>query len=309
MCGRYVSPDEAATERAWNLKRGGEPFGPRYNAAPTQLLPIVRVHPERCRELALLRWGLIPSWAKDQSIGAKCINARAETIAEKPAYRAAFKRRRCFVPKAGFYEWQKTPSGKVPHFIYPLNTELFAVAGIYEWWPGKDGAESVESYAVVTTEANEMLARLHDRMPVILDEADYDAWLSPDNQDTAALKALLKPYPAEEMAAYAVSTRVNSVKNDDETLTASLVQSGMHSTNRPDVVNSKRPRVLSWTLRTTNRTRCSRSTCCGMRTRTCAQSRCGNASERSRNYYVRRVSSSTRWRTSTAARRTTRSRN
>lgn len=218
MCGRYVSKDQAAIERAWNLKGGGSPFGARYNAAPTQSLPIVRVHPDRNRELTLLRWGLIPSWAKDASIGAKMINARCETLGEKPAFRAAFHRRRCLVPMAGFYEWQKTATGKVPHYIHPLNAELFAVAGLYEWWPGKDGAGPIESYTIITTNANEMMTRLHDRMPVILHEKDYDAWLDPTNENTEALKVLLKPYPAEEMRVYAVSTRVNDVENDDESL-------------------------------------------------------------------------------------------
>lgn len=219
MCGRYVSREQAAIERAWNLTRGGgDPFGPRYNAAPTQYLPIVRVRPEGDRELTLLRWGLIPYWAKDASMGAKMINARGETVVEKPAFRAAFRLRRCLVPMAGFYEWQRTAAGKVPHYIRPLNAELFAVAGLYEWWPGKDGSEPIESYTIVTTEANEMIAKLHDRMPVILQESDYDAWLDPKNENTEAIRALLKPCSAEEIGAYPVSTRVNNTRNDDETL-------------------------------------------------------------------------------------------
>lgn len=221
MCGRYVSKEQAAIERAFNLTRGGgNPFGARYNAAPTDLLPIIRDHPKRGRELTLLRWGLIPSWAKDASIGAKMINARAETLAEKPAFRSAFQRRRCLVPMAGFYEWQKTPAGRMPHYVHLLNTDLFAVAGLYEWWFGKEGVQPIESYTIVTTEANEMVSKLHDRMPVILHEQDYQAWLDPKNENAQALRALLKPYPAEEMLAYPVSTRVNSVKNDD----ASLIQ-------------------------------------------------------------------------------------
>lgn len=226
MCGRYLSPDEAAIERAWNLKRAGSPFGRRYNAAPTLRLPVVRAALDGDRELALLRWGLIPSWAKDPAMGAKMINARAETVAEKPAFRSAFRRRRCIVPMLGFYEWQKTPCGKIPHFIHPLNSELFAVAGLYEWWPGRGGSEPIESYTIVTAEANEMMAKLHDRMPVILRETDYDAWLDPKNDEAGALKSLLKPYPAEEMHAYPVSTRVNNVTNDDESLIQKPDQTG-----------------------------------------------------------------------------------
>jgi putative SOS response-associated peptidase YedK len=221
MCGRYVSKEEAAIERAFNLTRGGgNPFGARYNAAPTDLLPIIRNHPKRGRELTLLRWGLIPSWAKDASIGAKMINARAETLAEKPAFRSAFQRRRCLVPMAGFYEWQKTPAGRMPHYVDLLNADLFAVAGLYEWWPGKEGVQPIESYTIVTTQANERLAKLHDRMPVILHAQDYDAWLDPKNEDTEGLNAFLVPYPAEETRVCLVSQRVNNVKNDD----ASLIQ-------------------------------------------------------------------------------------
>jgi len=215
MCGRYVSPDAAAIERAWHIGRGNSnPFGTRYNAAPTQMLPVVCVHADRGRELALLRWGLVPSWAKDALIGARMINARGESVAEKPAFRAAFRRRRCLVPMAGFYEWQKAGARKVPHFIRLLNAEVFAVAGLHEYWPGKDGAEPVESYTIITTGANEMMSKLHDRMPVIIPEREHEAWLDPGNEQTDALRQLLKPYPAEEMRAHPIGLRVNNVKND-----------------------------------------------------------------------------------------------
>jgi putative SOS response-associated peptidase YedK len=214
MCGRYVSKDEASLERYYNLTRGGDdPFGPIYNAAPTLQLPIYRIHREHGPELVRLRWGLIPYWAKDPTIGVKTINARAETIDEKPAFKEAFRRRRCLVPMAGFYEWQKTPAGKIPHFICPLNGELFNVAGLYERWRPKDG-EPVETFTIVTTEANEAVAKLHDRMPVILDERDAAAWLDPTNEDTEQLNSLLKPCPSDEIRAYPVSTRVNSSKNE-----------------------------------------------------------------------------------------------
>jgi putative SOS response-associated peptidase YedK len=227
MCGRYVTKEQAAVERVWNLTRGGgDIFGARYNAAPTDRLPVVRCHPSRGRELTLLRWGLIPSWAKDASMGAKMINARGETLSEKPAFRSAFQRRRCLVPMAGFYEWQKTPAGKMPHFVHLLNAELFAVAGLHEWWPGNPDTPPIESYTIITTQANEAVGKLHDRMPVILHEHDYDAWLDPKNENTEALKALLAPYPAEEMCVYPVSTRVNNVRNDDDSLIHELGQTG-----------------------------------------------------------------------------------
>jgi putative SOS response-associated peptidase YedK len=225
MCGRYVSAEEASIERHWNLIRGGgDPFGPVYNAAPTLQLPIIRVHRDRGLELVRLRWGLIPYWAKDASIGVKTINARAETVDEKPAFREAFRRRRCLVPMAGFYEWKKTPVGKVPHFICPLNGELFNVAGLYERWRPKDG-EPIETFTIVTTEANELIAKLHDRMPVILSDQDQKAWLDPANEDADALKALLKPYPPDEIRAYPVSTRVSNAKNEGpELIEPSTVQ-------------------------------------------------------------------------------------
>jgi putative SOS response-associated peptidase YedK len=219
MCGRYVSPREAALERYFNLTRGGgKLLDAHYNAAPTQLLPVYRVHPKHGPELVELRWGLIPYWAKDPAIGVKSINARAETLAERPAFQSAFRRRRCLVPMMGFYEWRKTPAGKVPHYIHLLNSEVFAVAGLHEWWPGKDGAAPIESFTIITTDANALVSSLHDRMPVILREDAHAKWLDPKNEKTDELGRLLKPFPADEMRAYPVSTRVNDVKNDDAQL-------------------------------------------------------------------------------------------
>lgn len=216
MCGRYalygpVSRKNRETFEFWEREID---FGARYNAAPTQNLPVYRVHPERGRELTLLRWGLVPAWAKDPSIGARMINARAETVAEKSAFRSAFRRRRCLVPMSGFYEWEKVGGRKVPHFIHLLNTDVFAAAGLYEYWPGKDGVEPIESYTILTTEANELIRTLHDRMPALLAENDYEAWLDPGNEKAQALEQMLKPFPAEEMRAYPISLRVNNVKND-----------------------------------------------------------------------------------------------
>lgn len=225
MCGRYVSKSDAVKVRFAHLRQlPGSPFhGEVFNAAPTRILPVIRQPDERVPEIAGLRWGLVPSWAKDPAIGAKMINARGETVAEKPAFRAAFRRRRCLVPMAGFYEWQKTPAGKIPHFIHLLNAEIFCVAGLYEYWPGKEGAAPIESYTIITTDANAMMARLHDRMPVIVAEDDYAAWLDPKNENTATLQRLLKPYASEEMRAYPVSTRVNNPKNDGPELIEPVV--------------------------------------------------------------------------------------
>ncbi|MGH8640320.1 MAG: SOS response-associated peptidase [Burkholderiales bacterium] len=213
MCGRYVTKAAAELERFWNITRGGIDFGGAFNAAPTQRLPIIRLHQGE-RALTLMRWGLVFSSAKDTKAGANLINARGETVAIRPAFRAAFMRRRCLVPMTGYYEWQQTSAGKVPHYIHLLNAEQFAVAGLYEYWPGRDGKESVESFTVVTTEPNEMTVKIHDRMPVILPADAQAQWLDPRNAETEGLRRLLRPYPAEEMRAYPVSLRVNSARNE-----------------------------------------------------------------------------------------------
>ncbi|MGH6960565.1 MAG: SOS response-associated peptidase, partial [Dongiaceae bacterium] len=185
-----------------------------YNAAPSQNLPVVRLDRDGRRELALLRWGLIPSWARDPAIGYRTINAKAETVAEKPAFRAAFRKRRCLVPADGFYEWQKIDGGKQPWRITLKDGAPFAFAGLWEHWD--KGGEPVESFTIITTTANALCAEIDDRMPVIIGPADYEAWLAA--ADTAIPQALLQPYPAETMAAYPVGTRVNSPKNDDAQL-------------------------------------------------------------------------------------------
>ena len=179
MCGRYAlygpkSRDNVHPMDEW-LDESFD-FPPHYNAAPTQSMPIVRVDAKGGRECKALRWGLVPSWARDAAIGSKLINARGETLAEKPSFRSAFRKRRCLVPMAGFYEWQTTPAGKIPHFIRVLNAQVFAVAGLYEWWPGKNG-DPIESFTIVTTVANEFMAEVHARMPVILAPVAYGAWL------------------------------------------------------------------------------------------------------------------------------------
>jgi len=216
MCGRYAifGPVSRKNREALEFLEQQLDFAATYNAAPTQQLPVFRVSRRRGRELTPLHWGLVPYWAKSAAIGAKMINARADTLAGKPAFREAFGRRHCLVPMSGFYEWRKVGAGKVPYFVHLLNAEIFAAAGLYEFWPGKDGAAAIESFTIITTEANELMRPLHDRMPVILHAADYEAWLEPGEQDKATLEALLAPYPAEEMRAYPVRPLVNSAQND-----------------------------------------------------------------------------------------------
>ena len=193
------------------------PFTPRFNIAPTQPVAVVRACPEGPgleRELAWLRWGLIPSWAKDPAIGNRMINARAETAAEKPAYRAAFRHRRCLVVADGFYEWQRTGGRKQPYFIRMRDDRPFAFAGLWESWHGPEEGP-LESCTLLTTEPNELLEPIHNRMPVILAADDYRQWLDPTIQKPEAVAMLLRPLPAEGMTSYPVTTYVNSPTRDD----------------------------------------------------------------------------------------------
>jgi len=200
-------------------------LAPRYNIAPTQLAPVVRrLRDGPGRELVLLRWGLIPAWSKDASGGARMINARADTAAEKPAFRAAFRARRCLVPADGFYEWRTEEGRKQPFRIGFKGGATFAFAGLWESWTVRDGPETgtaIETYTVLTTDANAKLSPIHDRMPVILPPADWTAWLDPATPGEAA-QAMLRPHPPEPMAFYRVSMRVNSVRNDDAECIAPL---------------------------------------------------------------------------------------
>jgi putative SOS response-associated peptidase YedK len=210
MCGRYTlaSPDEIVAE-TFGLDEVPT-LRPRYNIAPTQKVAVVRREGSR-RRLAELRWGLIPSWAKDPAIGNKLINARAETLAEKPAFRSAFRARRCLVVADGFYEWAKAAGRKQPWYFHLRDARPFGLAGLWERWPG-EGGEPLETCTIITTAANELLAPVHDRMPVILEPGAFDAWLDPGSGK--GLVELLRPLPAEAMAAYPVSLLVNSPGND-----------------------------------------------------------------------------------------------
>ena len=211
MCGRfalYITLEELADY--FGLPEPPAHFAPRYNIAPTQPVGIVRINARtQEREWALALWGLIPSWSKDPSMGVRMINARAETVEEKPSFRAAFKRRRCILPASGFYEWKKMNGGKRPYFITSASNEPLGLAGLWESWSGPNG-EELESCTILTTDANEAVADLHDRMPVILAPEDYDEWLGAGKDATPAqlsqLKHLLRPFPAERMTLYPVST-------------------------------------------------------------------------------------------------------
>ena len=189
---------------------------PRYNIAPTQPAPAVRAEREvKARRFDLLHWGLIPSWAKDPGIGSRMINARAETVASKPAFRSALRYRRCLVPADGFYEWKKIEGQKrkQPYYIHMPNRRPFAFAGLWEHWESADGSE-IDSCTIITTEPNKLMQSLHNRMPVILHPKDYAKWLDPELQKPDKFESLLIPCSGDDLACYPVSTAVNNPSND-----------------------------------------------------------------------------------------------
>jgi len=212
MCGRFtLTTNLGAIAKRFGVARFLEEVGPRYNIAPTQT--VIVVSDDGTRSLTEMRWGLIPAWAKDPTIGNRMINARAETVATKPAFRVALRKRRCLIPADGFYEWQQVSRRKQPVYIVLKSREPFSFAGLWEIWISPDG-EEVQSCTIITTEANELLKPVHDRMPVILTREAEAVWLDPLIQDPERLLPLLMPYPAEEMEAYPVSTKVNSPANE-----------------------------------------------------------------------------------------------
>lgn len=214
MCGRFaltLTADQLSLAFPWlNIPQDIEP---RYNIAPSQ--PVASVTNSNPDQLAFFQWGLIPSWAKDPSIGNRMINARAETLAEKPAFRAAYRRRRCLILADGFYEWQSNPAqgAKIPHYLRLASGDPFAFAGLWEIWNAADGSQ-LFSCTIITTQPNELVAPIHNRMPVILSPENYERWLSPNEEPAERLQPLLRPYPDADMVAYPVSRIVNRPAND-----------------------------------------------------------------------------------------------
>ncbi|MDF5724446.1 MAG: SOS response-associated peptidase [Rhizonema sp. PD37] len=232
MCGRFTLSQSAETlAQAFEIQSLPD-LEQQYNIAPTQVVATVSSNSDKERKFQQLHWGLIPSWAKDTGIGVKLINARSETVAEKPSFRAAFKHRRCLVMADGFYEWQqqgkttKSPASgekllsshpekfkKQPFYFRLQDAQPFAFAGLWEQWESPEG-KKIASCTILTTVANELLQPIHDRMPVILSPKDYDLWLDPQVQTLEPLQQILRPYPTEKMSAYPVSTLVNNPKHD-----------------------------------------------------------------------------------------------
>jgi putative SOS response-associated peptidase YedK len=215
MCGRFtltIDPGELQDAfPGYTIPQQG--ISPRYNIAPSQ--PIAAILNQASPKLDFLVWGLIPSWVKDPQMGNRMINARSETLAEKPSFRNAYRRRRCLIPADGFYEWQVIPGrkSKQPVYIHLQEHKPFAFAGLWEIWRAPDGSE-VYSAAIITTQANDFIKPIHDRMPVILKPSNYEEWLDAGERHPETLAHLLVPYPNNEMAAYPVSQAVNSPQND-----------------------------------------------------------------------------------------------
>ncbi len=215
MCGRYGFVPGKNFDERFQVEHHQETLLPSYNVAPGATMPVVlRNSPNR---VELMKWGLIPFWAKDPKNSYKTINARAETVATSPVFREALKRRRCLVPASGFYEWQQTERGKLPYFIHLKDIELFAFAGLYDVWQDAEGNE-LHTYTIITTTPNDLVQPIHNRMPVILHPDDEAMWIDPKMNDTAALRALLQPFPNALMEAYPVSRAVNTPAIDTPAL-------------------------------------------------------------------------------------------
>jgi|SRR5215213_5786218 len=220
MCGRFTrSQSIQAIAEEFGIGQVSCNLGPSFNIAPTQKVAVIIT--DGVKQLVPVRWGLVPSWAKDPSVGSKMINARAETITEKASYRNAFKKRRCLVVADGFYEWQNTGEARKPVYIRLKSGKPFGFAGLYEVWKSPEG-EEITTCTIITTEANELMKPIHERMPVIIPKEHQDKWLDPSTNDQGQLLDMLRPNPAEEMEAHPVSKRVNSPSNNSPDLVKRL---------------------------------------------------------------------------------------
>jgi len=222
MCGRYVTPDQAAAERAWHLGRQNsnplaKVFSPRYNVAPQQgnpdrYVPVIRNGEDGASEAVKMQWWLLPYWSRESQIAYQTFNARVETVAKAASFRDPFKRRRCLIPAAGWYEWEDTPRGKQPWYIYPASGDAAMLAGLWDRWE-KDG-QVIESCSIVIGESNEAIRTFHDRMPFVLTPEQYDSWLDRKLVDPEQVMNLLQPAPNDALRFHQVSTRVSTARNE-----------------------------------------------------------------------------------------------
>ncbi len=226
MCGRFTLKTTAESIKEMFLVEQGLHYDPSFNIAPSQPIVAIRYSPKNdMRAMSLMKWGLVPTWAKDPAIGYKLFNARAETLTEKPSYKGPFTYHRCLIPADGFYEWCRSADGKSkkqPYYIKRLDEKPMAFAGLWNYWCGPDGSE-LETCTIITTHANDIIKPIHDRMPVILKENEFDVWMDPRIQNTTLLKQYLNPYPSEEFEAYPVDTYVNKLANNSQECLKSLI--------------------------------------------------------------------------------------
>ena len=212
MCGRFIlDANPELIETYFELDHPAPPFQTSYNIPPASDVPVVWQMPDDGRACSIMHWGLIPHWAKTSTSKYKMINAKAETLAEKPAFKKAYQQRRCLIPTTGFYEWHATAQGKQPYFIGLKDHGLFAFAGLWEYW---EGEHTINSFTIITTVANHQLAEIHERMPVIIEPENFSRWLNPENQDTDKLNALLLPTETGNFQLYPVGTEVNNPRHD-----------------------------------------------------------------------------------------------
>ncbi len=220
MCGRFSLTDIDSIFSRFGViisKDINKKITPHYNIAPTQKIPVIYKDKNQENRIEFMRWGLVPYWAKDPMIGYKMINARAETLTQKPSFKHLFKSKRCLVPSSGFYEWKRIDKRKVPYYIGIKNSKIFSFAGLYDNWKDSVGNE-LKTFTIITTNSNNTLKPIHNRMPVILEREFEEDWLDVKTHDFDSLKQMLKPYPDDKMIAYAVSTEVNNPSNDNPEL-------------------------------------------------------------------------------------------
>lgn len=214
MCGRFVlETNVAQLVKTYRLATAPD-LVPRYNIAPGQQVAVVRQNHDDQRQLVTMRWGLIPAWAREPSVGSRMINARSETVHEKPSFRQAFRTRRCIIPASGFYEWQHARGGKIPHYFFLLDGQVMSLAGLWEKWKDPRGQE-IESCTILTTAANAIIKPFHDRMPVILHGDEFDLWLDRNVDEDGRLAELFHPYPSDLLTTHPVALAVNKPGHDD----------------------------------------------------------------------------------------------
>lgn len=219
MCGRYSLNNSKEEIKEWFDADSFDldTLQPNFNVAPTDTMPVTGENQEGKRSIQPFRWGFLPFWAEDKDIGYSMINARAETVDTKRSYKPSFRKYRCLVPASGFYEWKNKEGEKVPYYIYPTHEPMFAFAGIYNVWESPDG-DRIPTFTIITTDANEKIKNLHDRMPVMLLKEEWNEWLDPTNHDTDSLKELLRPFPEDALDYYRVSKKVSNVRNNSKEL-------------------------------------------------------------------------------------------